>query len=66
MALWHDGYIIPEASGCGKTAIIRALELQEGYWCLRQPDLIAYEQTVGNQELWAEILFIDGIIKLKR
>lgn len=53
--------------GCGKTSIIRALEIK-GYFVVNEAatDVIAHEQMQGNAEPWKHPNFIDIIIKLQR
>ena len=60
-------YCITGAPGCGKTSIIRALEM-EGCYVVHEAatDVIAYEQMRGKSEPWLKPDFIDTIIKLQK
>jgi predicted ATPase len=60
-------YILTGMPGCGKTAIIRALEMQ-GYFVIEEAatDAIAYEQTQGNAAPWEQPCFIDQIVSLQK
>lgn len=60
-------YIITGAPGCGKTAVIRALELT-GASVVNEAatDLIALRQAQGDQRPWKHINFIDDIVRLQK
>lgn len=60
-------YILTGAPGCGKTAIIRTLEMK-GHLVVNEAatDIIAYEQMQGNDEPWKHPNFIDMIINLQK
>lgn len=60
-------YILTGAPGCGKTAIIRALEMK-GLCTVGEAatDVIAYEQMQENSEPWLSPNFIDEIIKIQK
>jgi predicted ATPase len=60
-------YILTGAPGCGKTSIIRALEIQ-GYFVIDEAatDIIAYEQLMECSEPWKNPSFIDGITNLQK
>lgn len=60
-------YILTGAPGCGKTSIIRALEMK-GYFVIEEAatDVIAYEQALGNLEPWKSSSFVDKIIYLQK
>lgn len=60
-------FVLTGAPGAGKTAILRALEL-EGHAVVEEAatDVIACEQAGGAQEPWREPGFIDAIIELQR
>jgi predicted ATPase len=60
-------YILTGAPGCGKTSVIRALELRN---CLvveeAATDIIAYEQSMGSREPWRNKNFIGKITELQK
>jgi predicted ATPase len=60
-------YIVTGAPGCGKTAIIRQLEL-DGYDVVEEAatDVIAAAQASGVAEPWRDASFIDGVTRLQR
>jgi predicted ATPase len=60
-------YILTGTPGCGKTAILRALEMK-GYFVIGEAatDIIAYEQAQGNLRPWEHPNFIDQIVHLQR
>lgn len=59
-------YILTGAPGCGKSAIIRQLEL-EGFGVVEESatDVIALQQACGIAEPWRYPAFIDCIVKLQ-
>jgi predicted ATPase len=59
-------FILTGTPGSGKTAIIRALELQ-GHTVIGEAatDIIAFEQAIGNSEPWLYPDFIDKILNLQ-
>lgn len=65
--LFGKRYILTGTPGCGKTAIIRALEMK-GLCTVGEAatDVIAYEQMQGNSEPWLNPNFIDEIIKIQK
>lgn len=60
-------YIITGTPGCGKTSIIRALEMT-GASVVNEAatDVIAYEQSQGHLTPWAYPEFIDDIVQLQK
>ena len=60
-------FILTGTPGCGKTSIIRALELM-GYSVISEAatDVIAYEQMQGHEEPWKQKDFIDKIVTLQK
>lgn len=60
-------YILTGTPGCGKTTIIRTLEVN-GYYIIDEAatDVIDYEQMLGIAEPWLEPDFIDKIIALQK
>jgi predicted ATPase len=60
-------YILTGAPGCGKTALIRALEIKR-YFVIGEAatDIIAYEQAQGNLTPWELPNFIDQIVNLQK
>ncbi len=60
-------YIITGTPGCGKTSIIVALKTQ-GYFVIPEAatDIIAAEQTLGEEQPWLKPNFIDNIIELQK
>lgn len=60
-------YILTGAPGCGKTAIIRSLEL-DGYSVVEEAatDVIALFQAQGVAEAWTHPSFIDDITNLQK
>lgn len=60
-------YIITGTPGCGKTSVIRALELTGASVVSEAAtDLIALRQAQGDQEPWKYPNFIDDIVKLQK
>ncbi len=60
-------YIITGTPGCGKTSIIRSLELA-GYLVVEEAatDIIALRQAQGIAEPWTHASFIDDITNLQK
>ncbi|MBI2786458.1 MAG: AAA family ATPase [Legionella longbeachae] len=60
-------YIITGTPGCGKTSVIRALELT-GVSVVNEAatDLIALRQAQGNMMPWKHPDFIDDIVRLQK
>lgn len=60
-------YILTGAPGCGKTAILRGLEL-EGCRVVEEAatDVIAHEQALGNAEPWKQAGFVEKIVLLQK
>ena len=60
-------YIITGTPGCGKTSVIRALELT-GASVISEAatDLIAFRQAQGDMTPWKHPEFIDDIIRLQK
>ncbi len=60
-------YIITGTPGCGKTSIIRALEMK-GYFVIDEAatDVIAYEQAQGIDSPWEHSKFVDHVVHLQR
>jgi predicted ATPase len=60
-------YILTGAPGCGKTAIIRSLEIA-GYSVVEEAatDVIAMLQARGIAEAWRNASFIDDIVSLQK
>jgi predicted ATPase len=60
-------YILTGAPGCGKTAIIRSLEIA-GYPVVEEAatDIIAIRQAQGVAEAWRHGSFIDDIVSLQK
>ncbi len=60
-------YILTGTPGCGKTSIIRTLEMK-GHLIVSEAatDIIAYEQVLGNEEPWKYPNFIDDIVRLQK
>jgi predicted ATPase len=60
-------YILTGMPGCGKTALIRGLEMQ-GYQVVEEAatDVIAYAHAQGNVTPWANTYFIDQIVALQK
>jgi predicted ATPase len=60
-------FILTGTPGCGKTSIIRTLEMK-GHLIVSEAatDVIAYEQIQGNEEPWKHSNFIDEIIQLQK
>lgn len=60
-------YILTGTPGCGKTSIIRALEMT-GASVVDEAatDLIAYKQMQGDLAPWERLKFIDDIIQLQK
>jgi predicted ATPase len=60
-------YILTGTPGCGKTSLIRSLEIQ-GNCVIEEAatDVIAFEQSLGNKEPWTTPKFIDDIVMLQR
>lgn len=60
-------YILTGAPGCGKTAIIRALEIA-GYPVVEEAatDIIAMRHAQGLREEWRHPSFIDDIVTLQK
>ncbi len=53
--------------GCGKSSIIRALELKNCHVVEEAAtDIIAYEQSIGNKEPWKKTNFISKITHLQK
>ena len=60
-------YIITGTPGCGKTSIIRALELTGASVVSEAAtDLIAFRQAQGSMTPWEQPNFIDDIIRLQK
>ncbi|WP_419419771.1 AAA family ATPase [Legionella sp. D16C41] len=60
-------YIITGTPGCGKTSLIRALELTGASVVSEAAtDLIAFRQVQGDMTPWKHSNFIDDIISLQR
>lgn len=60
-------YILTGTPGCGKTAILRALELRNFFVVGEAAtDIIAFEQALGNLAPWEDPKFIDQIVDLQR
>jgi predicted ATPase len=60
-------YILTGTPGCGKTSILRALEMQ-GYAVIEEAatDVITYKQAQGIEAPWTNPVFIDNIIALQK
>jgi predicted ATPase len=60
-------YMLTGMPGCGKTALIQALDRQ-GYKVVEEAitDVIAYEHAQGNVTPWTDTCFIDQIIFLQK
>ena len=60
-------YILTGAPGCGKTSLLRDLEMR-GYFVVSEAatDLIAYEQAIGIEKPWEDPKFINDITKLQK
>lgn len=60
-------YIITGTPGCGKTSLLRALELQ-GHFVIDEAatDIIAYEQALGVAAPWENPTFVDAIVRLQK
>jgi dihydrofolate reductase len=60
-------YVLTGTPGCGKTAILRQLEL-EGYAVVEEAatDVIALRQALGCREPWREAGFADRVLQLQR
>jgi predicted ATPase len=60
-------YILTGTPGCGKTSIIRSLELA-GYPVVEEAatDIIALRQAQGIAEAWRHASFIDDIVNLQK
>jgi predicted ATPase len=60
-------YILTGTPGCGKTSIIRSLEL-DGYCVVEEAasDIIALRQAQGIAEPWTRASFIDDITNLQK
>lgn len=60
-------YILTGTPGCGKTSLIRSLEMKE-YFVVEEAatDVIAYEQSLGNREPWRHPNFINQILHLQK
>ena len=60
-------YILTGTPGCGKTSIIRSLEV-EGYLVVEEgaTDIIALQQAQGIAEPWTHPSFIDDITNLQK
>lgn len=60
-------YILTGAPGSGKTSILRALH-DRGYLVVREAatDVIAADQSRGNDQSWADPQFIEDILALQR
>lgn len=60
-------YILTGTPGCGKTSIIRALEMTGASVVAEAAtDIIAYRQMQGVAEPWKNEDFIDYIIRLQK
>jgi predicted ATPase len=59
-------YILTGAPGCGKTSLIRALEMQ-GHLVVEEAatDVISHGQSLGITKPWLETGFIDQILYLQ-
>ena len=59
-------FILTGTPGCGKTSIIRALEIS-GICTVAEAatDVIAYQQMQGQSEPWTHRGFVDAIVKLQ-
>ena len=60
-------YILTGAPGCGKTSVIRALEMS-GVSTVAEAatDIIAYRQSQGVSKPWENIDFIDDVVSIQR
>ncbi len=60
-------FILTGTPGCGKTSILRALEMK-GHFVVEEAatDVIAYGQVNGIAEPWKNPVFIDDIIRLQK
>lgn len=60
-------YILTGTPGCGKTALLRTLEMA-GLTVIDEAatDIIAFEQAQGNMRPWEHPRFIDDIVRLQR
>ena len=60
-------YILTGAPGCGKTAIIRSLEIA-GYPVVEEAatDVIAIRQAQGVPDAWRHDSFVDDIVSLQK
>jgi predicted ATPase len=60
-------YIITGTPGSGKTALIRAIEMQ-GDFVVEEAatDVIEHEQNMGKSEPWQQPKFLDRIINLQK
>lgn len=60
-------FILTGTPGCGKTSILRALEIK-GHFVVEEAatDIIAYRQANGIAEPWKNPTFIDDIIQLQK
>jgi predicted ATPase len=60
-------YILTGTPGCGKTSILRALEMTGASVITEAAtDVIAYKQMQGESAPWENSAFIDNIIKLQK
>ena len=60
-------YIITGTPGCGKTSVIRALELTGASVVSEAAtDLIAFRQAQGDTAPWKHLNFIDDIVRLQK
>ncbi len=60
-------YIITGTPGCGKTSVIRALELTGASVVSEAAtDLIAFRQAQGDMAPWKHSNFIDDIVRLQK
>ncbi len=60
-------YVLTGTPGCGKTSIIRSLEVA-GYFVVEEAatDIIALQQAQGITESWKRASFIDDIVNLQQ
>ncbi len=60
-------YILTGAPGCGKTSVLRQLEL-EGFGVVEEAatDIISLEQTLGNAEPWKSESFLEAVARLQK
>jgi predicted ATPase len=67
LEVWMKRYVLTGTPGCGKTSIIRSLELA-GYPVVEEAatDIIALRHAQGIAEVWRHATFIDDITNLQK